>query len=170
MSLPQKGRGARRLRIRHENAPEGRNKHNPMRAAKRALGESPAHRPRLKGATARSIRRRAASRLRNRSCAFQARVPFVPQPQAACRRMGLFLFRISCGSVAQADGRQRESAYPRERFWRSDIPVAFRKPSSRKFPSEGFRQATGKSLPQKGLGARRLRIRPRERPGGAEQT
>ena len=72
--------------------------------AQRALGGNSAHRPRLKGATARSVRRRAARRSRGGSCAFQARVLFEPQPQAAFRRMGLFLFRISCGCVAGTPG------------------------------------------------------------------
>ena len=59
------------------NAPSGRNKSNPMRAAKRALGERSAYRARLKGATARSVRRS-----RRGSCAFQARVLFVcPSPK-----------------------------------------------------------------------------------------
>ncbi len=54
-----------------------------MRAAKRALGEQPAHAPRLKGATSRSVRRFLGAAFPRGSCAFQARVGLRAQPQAA---------------------------------------------------------------------------------------
>ena len=92
--------------------------------AQRALGGNSAHRPRLKGATARSVRRRAARRSRGGSCAFQARVLFEQQPQAAFRRMGLFLFRISCGCVAGTPGGEDVHVFVvgRERFRRQSRP------------------------------------------------
>ena len=92
--------------------------------AQRALGERSAHRTRLKGATARSVRRRAARRSRGGSCAFQARVLFVPQPQAAFRRMGLFLFRISCGFATGTPGGEDVHVFVvgRERFRRQSRP------------------------------------------------
>ena len=112
------------------------------------LGKVRPHRPRLKGATARSIRRRAASRPCNRSCAFQARVPFVPQPPSGARRMGLFLFRISCGSVAQADGRQRESALSAGTLLEKRIPTAPRKFRERKFLPRMSADAFAGTLPR----------------------
>ena len=47
-----------------------------MRDAKRALGGTSAHRPRLKGATARRVRRFLGAAFPQGSCAFQARVLF----------------------------------------------------------------------------------------------
>ena len=95
-----------------------------MRGAKRALGEGHAHRPRLKGATARSVRCLVERRSRGGSCAFQARVLFEPQPQAAFRRMGLCLFRISCGFVTGTPGGEDVHVFVvgRERFRRQSRP------------------------------------------------
>ena len=50
----------RRQECLRPHAPAGRNKGNPMRDAKRALGECSAHRPRLKGATFATFRFRGA--------------------------------------------------------------------------------------------------------------
>ena len=89
-----------------ENAPTGRNKRNPMRGAARAWGT-----PRASNAPE---RRNCPERTRSRgapfprgSCAFQARVLFETRPQAAFRRMGLFLFRIPCGFVRGKAWRRR---------------------------------------------------------------
>ena len=54
-----------------------------MRAAKRALGGQPAHAPRLKGATSRSVRRFLGAAFPRGSCAFQSRALLRAQPQAA---------------------------------------------------------------------------------------
>ena len=71
-----------------------------------------------------------------------------PQPQAACRRMGLFLFRISCGSVAQADGRQRESALSEGTLLEKRIPTAPRKFRERKFLPRMSADAFAGTLPR----------------------
>ena len=73
-----------------------------MRDAKRALRANPAHAPRLKGATTRkrstfSRRSVPAGQLRFSSACFTRSLP-----QAAFRRMGLFLCRISCGNALGA--------------------------------------------------------------------
>ena len=54
-----------------------------MRDAKRALGAKTAHATRLKGATARSVRRFLGAAFPRGSCAFQARVLLRTLPQAA---------------------------------------------------------------------------------------
>ena len=77
-----------------------------MRGAARAWGT-----PRASNAPE---RRNCPERTRSRgapfprgSCAFQARVLFETRPQAAFRRMGLFLFRIPCGFVRGKAWRRR---------------------------------------------------------------
>ena len=69
-----------------------------MRDAKRALGAKTAHVPRLKGATARRVRRLAARRSRGAVALFK-RVFFCVRVPKRRRRMGLCLFRISCGNM-----------------------------------------------------------------------
>ena len=93
-------------RIPVENAPTGRNKSNPMRDAKRALGGRSAHRARLKGATARSIRRLAARRSRGGSCAFQARVLFV----SPCPKRRSAAWGYSCSAFHADSSRGRLGA------------------------------------------------------------
>ena len=94
------------------NTPQ-RGETNVTPCARRALGGRARHQPRLKSATAQGARRLAARRSRRDSCAFQARVFFVTCPKRRCR-MGLFLFRISCGaSSKRASTRRRTLAISR---------------------------------------------------------
>ena len=62
-----------------------------MRAATRALGGTSAHRTRLKGATARRVRRFPGTTFPRGSCAFQARVFARTLPQAAAPHGVIFV-------------------------------------------------------------------------------
>ena len=70
-----------------------------MRAAKRALGERSTHRPRLKGATSRDVRRGLASVPFPRgSCAFQAHAGWRTLPPSGAAAWGYFCSAFHAGT------------------------------------------------------------------------
>ena len=93
----------RRQECLRPHAPAGRNKGNPMRDAKRALGECSAHRPRLKGATF------ATFRFRGAVAPFRRAVFSFPAPSGVPPHGVIFVPRFTRSRCGNASGSEAET-------------------------------------------------------------